>query len=112
MNEFVLINKYLKPLALKNPGALKLSDDIFFDSKKKIAISLDTYVEGVHFVDARDPDRFLKKILRASLSDLYSKGIKPKSYFLSLGLNKKLTKQFWLKKIKRILKFNFTTVIL
>ena len=35
MNEFVLINKYLKPLALKNPGALKLADDIFFDSKKK-----------------------------------------------------------------------------
>lgn len=105
MNEFVLINKYLKPLALKNPGALKLADDIFFDSKKKIAISLDTYVEGVHFVDAQDPDRFLKKILRASLSDLYSKGIKPKSYFLSLGLNKKLTKLFWLKKIKQILSY-------
>ena len=30
MNEFVLINKYLKPLVLKNPGALKLADDMDF----------------------------------------------------------------------------------
>ena len=44
----VLPDKYLKPLSLKNPGALKLDDDIYFDSKKKIAVSVDTYVEGVH----------------------------------------------------------------
>ena len=61
MNEFALINKYLKPLSLKNPGALKLSDDIYFDAKKGIAISVDTYVEGVHFIDPSDPDKFLKK---------------------------------------------------
>ena len=103
MNEFSLINKYLKPLSLNNPSALKLSDDIYFDSIKGIAISVDTYVEGVHFIDASDPNKFLKKILRASLSDLYCKGIKPKTYFLSLALNKKLAKPLWLKKIKRIL---------
>ena len=36
MNEFSIINKYLKPLSLKNPGALKLSDDIYFDIKKMV----------------------------------------------------------------------------
>ena len=33
MNEFSLINKYLKSLSVNNPSALKLSDDIFYDSK-------------------------------------------------------------------------------
>ena len=87
MNEFSLINKYLKSLSLNNPSALKLSDDIFYDSKKGIAISVDTYVEGVHFIDSSDPNKFLKKVLRASLSDLYCKGIKPKCYFLSFALS-------------------------
>ena len=104
MNEFTLINKYLKPLSIKNPGALKLSDDIYFDAKKGTAISVDTYVEGIHFIDSSNPDKFLKKILRSSLSDLYCKGIKPHSYFLSLALNNKLTKPFWLRKIIKILK--------
>ena len=113
MNEFTLINKYLKPLSLKNPGALKLSDDIFFNLKKKFAISIDTFVEGLHFLDSTNPNKFLKRILRASLSDLYCKGIKPDTYFLSFALNSKLAKPFWLKKIKNILnneqkKFNIS----
>ena len=113
MNEFSLINKYLKPLSLNNPGSLKLNDDIYFDPKKKIAISVDTYVQGVHFIDATNPNKFLKKILRASLSDLYCKGIGPRSYFLSFALNGKLAKPSWLKKIKKILnseqkKFNIS----
>jgi len=103
MNEFLLINKYLKPLALKNPGALKLNDDIYFDAKKGIGISVDTYVQGVHFINSSDPNKFLKKILRASLSDLYCKGIKPKSYFLSFALNNKLANPAWLQKVKKIL---------
>ena len=40
MNEFSLINKYLKSLSVNNPSALKLSDDIYYDSKKKLAISM------------------------------------------------------------------------
>ena len=90
MDEFTIINKYLKPLSLNNSGALKLSDDIFFDNKKKIAISLDTYVEGIHFIEATNPKKFLKRVLRASLSDLYCKGIKPRKYFLSFCLRKNL----------------------
>ena len=73
MNEFKLINNYLKSLTLKDPGALKLSDDIYFNVEKNIAISVDTYVEGVHFIDSLNPNKFLKRVLRASLSDLYCK---------------------------------------
>jgi len=112
MNEFFIINNYLKKLVKKNTSSLNLSDDIFFDKKKKIAISVDTYVHGVHFLSI-NPDRFLKRILRASLSDLYAKGIKPSFYFLSLSINKKIVTTTWLKKLKNILKseqkkFNIT----
>ena len=103
MNEFRLINKYLKPLSLNNSGASKLSDDIYFDAKKGIAISVDTYVENIHFINSTDPNCFLKKVLRASLSDLYCKGIKPTSYFLSFALKRGLATSTWLKKIKNIL---------
>ena len=75
--------------------------ETIFDSKTRVAISVDTYVEGIHFIGF-DPNTFLKKILRASLSDLYCKGIKPKLYFLSLALNQKLSKHSWLNKIKII----------
>lgn len=102
MNEFILINKYLKSLSKNNPGAFNLEDDIFFNKKKGFAISVDTYSEGVHFIGL-DPNNFLKKIIRASLSDLYCKGINPKTYFLSFGINKKLSKKVWFSKIKRIL---------
>ena len=103
MDEFKIINKYLKPLSANNPAALKLNDDIYFDKKKGIAVSVDTYVEGVHFINSLEPKEFLKKVLRSSLSDLYCKGIKPKSYFLSFALNQKHAKPKWLKKVKNIL---------
>jgi len=103
MNEFFLIDKYLKPLSLKSKGAFKLTDDIYFDKNKNLGISTDTYVEGIHFIDSKDPNKFLKKILRSSLSDLYCKGLKPKSYLLSLSLNKSVVNHKWLNKIKKIL---------
>ena len=60
MNEFTIIEKYLKPLSIKTSGALKLSDDVFLDNKNGIAISLDTYVEKIHFLNSFDPNKFLK----------------------------------------------------
>ena len=102
MNEIYLINNYLKSLSINNSSALDLSDDIFYDSSKRLAVSLDTYIHGTHFINA-NPEFFLKKILRASLSDLYCKGIPPSSYFLSLALNKVAFKDSWFKKFKSIL---------
>ena len=103
MNEFSIIKKYLSPLTKRNDGSLNLKDDIFFDRSKKIALSIDTFVEGIHFLNSKNPDFFLKKILRASLSDLLCKGVVPKYYFLSYALNKKNITAFWLNKIKKTL---------
>ncbi len=83
MHEFDLINNYFLKLSKKNKSALLLNDDVFFDKKKGIAISLDTYNIGTHFLNFKSPDLVIKKILRSSISDLICKGINPRFYFIS-----------------------------
>ena len=89
MNEVQLIDKYLKRLTKKDNSSQGLNDDIFFDKSNKLAVSVDTYVEKVHFPNFKAPDLIIKKILRSSLSDLICKGVKPKYYFLSASGNSK-----------------------
>ena len=89
MNEFELIKKYFSKLSSNNKNSLKLNDDVFFDKKRRLVISVDTYVEGVHFVDFQSPDLVIKKIIRSSISDLICKGVTPKYYFISGSGNKK-----------------------
>ena len=43
MQEFDLINNYFFKIAKKNKSALNLNDDVFFDKKKGVVISVDTY---------------------------------------------------------------------
>ena len=94
MNEFSIINKYLSNLSKNNKGSFGLSDDVFFDYKKKMGISIDTYNEGVHFLNFNNPNLVIKKFLRASISDLICKGINPKYYFISFsGNNNHLSKK-------------------
>ena len=101
MNEFQLINKYFSKLSSNNKSSLELNDDVFFDKKKRLVISVDTYVEGVHFIDFKNPGLVIKKIIRSSISDLICKGVKPKYYFISGSGNKK---SFTKKNLKMISK--------
>jgi len=89
MDEFELIKNYFQKLTKKNPSALKLNDDVFFDKKNKIVLSIDTYNEGVHYIDFKNPELIIKKIIRSSISDLICKGVKPKYFLLSGSGNKK-----------------------
>ncbi len=93
MNEFNAIDRYFKKLAKNNPGALNLSDDVFFDKKNNIVISTDTYIEKVHFFLTSNPKFILKKIIRSSISDLIAKGVKPSYIFISASGNKKSLSQ-------------------
>ena len=104
MHEFELINKYFSRLSSNNKSSLNLNDDIFFDKSKKLAISVDTYIEGVHFINFNEPQLVIKKILRSSLSDLVCKGVKPKYYFISGSGNKKSFSKKNLKMISKSLK--------
>ena len=83
MNEFELINDYFSKISKRNKSALGLNDDVFFDKKKGIVISTDTYLAGSHFVNFDSPKLVISKILRSSISDLICKGVKPKFYFIS-----------------------------
>ena len=88
MHEFELINNFFSKLSKQNESALNLNDDVFFDKKKKIVVSVDTYNINTHFIDFKFPDLVIKKILRSSISDLICKGVKPKFYFISGSGNK------------------------
>ena len=73
----------------KSKSSLNLNDDVFFDKKRGIVISIDTYNIGTHFYDFKSPDLVIKKILRSPISDLICKGVIPKFYFISGSGNKK-----------------------
>jgi len=89
MQEFELINRYFLSLSKLNKSSLKLNDDVFFDKKNHLVISVDTYNEGNHFLDFKNPELVIKKIIRSSISDLICKGVNPKFYFISGSGNKK-----------------------
>ena len=89
MHEFELIKNYFSKISKKNKSALNLNDDVFFDKKKGIAISVDTYNLGYHFIDFKHPHLVIKKILRSSISDLICKGVLPKFYFIAGSGNSK-----------------------
>ena len=103
MHEFELIKNYFTKLSKKSPSALNLNDDVFFDKKNKLAVSVDTYIEGNHFIDFKRPELVIKKIIRSSISDLICKGVKPKYYFISGSGNKKSFSKLNLSKISKSL---------
>ena len=98
MDEFDLIGNYFRRLTKNNRSALNLNDDVFFDKKRELVISVDSYNEGIHFPNFDNPSLVIKKILRSSISDLVCKGVKPKYYFIAGSGNKKFSK----KKLKQI----------
>ena len=103
MHEFELIKNYFQKLSIKSPSALNLNDDVFFDKKNKLVVSIDTYIEGQHFIDFKKPDLVIKKIIRSSISDLICKNVKPKYYFISGSGNKKSFSKSNLLKISKSL---------
>jgi thiamine-monophosphate kinase len=88
MHEFELIKDYFQKLSNKSSSSLKLNDDVFFNKKNNLVVSIDSYLEGTHFIDFKKPELVIKKILRSSISDLICKGVKPKYYFISASGNK------------------------
>ena len=56
MHEFDLIKKYFSKISNDNKSALNLNDDVFFDKKKNLVISIDSYIEGNHFYNFKKPE--------------------------------------------------------
>ena len=70
MQEFELIKKHFSKLTKNNFSSLDLNDDVFFDKSRKTVITVDTYVQGIHFINFKKPELVMKKIIRSSISDL------------------------------------------
>jgi len=104
MNEFQIINNFFSKLSKNNKSSLKLNDDVFFDRSKQLVVSVDTYINGLHFINFKKPELVIKKIIRSSISDLICKGVKPKYYFISGSGNDKTFSSVNLKKISKSLK--------
>ena len=103
MHEFELIKNYFQKLSKKSTGSLNLNDDVFFDKKTKLVVSIDTYIEGNHFINFKKPELVIKKIIRSSISDLICKGVKPRYYFISGSGSKKSFSKVNLSKISKSL---------
>ena len=69
-----------------------------------MVVSVDTYIDGLHFINFKKPELVIKKIIRSSISDLICKGVKPKYYFISGSGNDKTFSLVNLKKISKSLK--------
>lgn len=87
MAEFDWIERYLKPIATSN-GARGLSDDVaeLDETRSGITIAtMDTLVEGVHFL-AQDPiGTVARKLVRVNVSDILCKGGRPSEAMLSVA---------------------------
>ena len=104
MHELQIINDFFSKLSANNKHSLNLNDDVFFHRSKSLVISVDTYVEGVHFINFQKPNLVIKKIIRSSISDLLCKGVNPKYYFISGSGNKTTFTKKNLKLISKSLK--------
>ena len=104
MHEFDIIKKYFSKLSKFNKHSLELNDDVFFDKKKSLVISIDTYNQGIHFLNFKNPELVIKKIIRSSIQDLICKGVLPKYYFVSGSGNKKTFSKKNLSKISNSLR--------
>lgn len=84
--EFEQIRKVWAPLAAGAPGAYDLRNDAALVTPppgEDLVVTLDTLVEGIHFLADDPPDLLARKLLRVNLSDLAAMGAKGIGYLLS-----------------------------
>jgi thiamine-monophosphate kinase len=92
LSEFSLIKQYFENSTVERDDVLLgIGDDCAIVQSKthqQIAISVDTLVEGIHFLPNTDPESLGHKSLAVSLSDLAAMGATPAWFTLALTLPK------------------------
>jgi thiamine-monophosphate kinase len=90
-DEFGTIARYFAPLSRGLPGAFGLRNDgavIPPDGSRGLVATVDTVVEGVHYLPDDPPELVARKLLRVNLSDLAAMGAMPESYLLTVALDR------------------------
>ena len=67
MHEFELIKNYFSKLSKNNKFSLDLNDDVFFDKKKELVISIDVLMR-IHFLNFKKLELVIKKIILPAAS--------------------------------------------
>jgi thiamine-monophosphate kinase len=85
MSERDWIDRYIRPLVSAG-GADALRDDVAMLTSGSVQIvTMDTLVEGVHFLSSDPLDTVGQKLLRVNVSDIYAKGALPLEALLSVA---------------------------
>jgi thiamine-monophosphate kinase len=87
LDEFQRIRRFYAPLA--GPGGLGLLDDAaLVDCRggRRLVVTADAIVEGVHYLPDDPPDLVARKLLRVNLSDLAAMAARPLHYLLTTAL--------------------------
>jgi len=90
-DEFERIRRFFAPLA--GPGGLGLSDDAaLVDCRpgRRLVVTADALVAGVHYLSEDPPDLIAQKLLRVNLSDLAAMAARPLFYLLTTALPRHL----------------------
>ncbi len=98
LGEFERIRRFYRPLA--GPGGLRLLDDaalVDCGGGRRLVVTADAIVEGVHYLPEDPPDLVARKLLRVNLSDLAAMGARPLHYLLTTALPERLGTD-WLEK--------------
>lgn len=104
MDEFALINRFFTSLGRHSHGSQAdtviqgIGDDcavLSVPSGQSLVVSIDTLVEGTHFVAGTDPAQLAWRLLGASVSDLAAMGAEPA--WVTLALTLPAADESWLK---------------
>ena len=93
LKETDFIKNYIKNGTKQTKYSLNFEDDVAVVNN--FAYSTDTISEGIHFFSDDDPKTIAKKLIRVNISDLISKGVKPKFCLLNFSSGKSINKR-WL----------------
>src|SRR6202162_925655 len=87
LGEFGRIRRFFAPLA--GPGGLGLTDAaalVVCAHRRRLVVTVDAIVEGVHYLADDPADLVARKLLRVNLSDLAAMGARPLHYLLATAL--------------------------
>src|SRR5246127_4907798 len=87
LGEFERIRRFFAPLA--GPGGLGLLDDaaiVDCSPGRRLVVTADAIVAGVHYLPEDPPELVARKLLRVNLSDLAAMGARPLHYLLTTAL--------------------------
>ena len=98
ITEFDFIKKYLSSKEKNSKYSLNFNDDVGLVDGK--IYSTDTICEDIHFFSNDSPNLIAKKLIRVNVSDIVSKGVKPKYCLFNFSIGKNIDEK-WISNFMR-----------